>query len=409
MSNVKKLQLVSLIGGMYYYTPIFTLFLLMRNLDLGFIVAAQTIFTVGMLISTIPTGILADKWGQKRTIQIGLFLDALGMFLLLLTRSPLGLIAFFGIRGIGTGFRDGADEALLYDSYVSEYGTSEGYSRSFGKLLSNDTLGFVVATAIAGLAVQFFGKASYVPLVIATGMTSLFTLLIASTLKNRRHIAEHTGRGVFYSQLKDGLKIVKKSRTIIALTVLGLLTLNGEYFLRQTYQPYFQHLAVPAIFLGVALSAGKLLNFIAMRNAHRLEKYLTVDKILLWINLTLGFSFILFALTRSAWSLVAIFMLIQALLNSQQPVVSDYINQQIASGQRSTTLSTVSFIQNMGQVVARVLLGISIGVIGLGHTFIAQGIYMLVGTVIGIWYIRRCGCVQRVTHIIDDSPQVALA
>lgn len=398
MSNIKKLQIISLIGGMYYYTPIFTLFLLQRNLELGFIVAAQTVFTVGMLISTIPTGILADKWGQKRTIQIGLLLDAIGMFLLLLTRSPAGLIAFFGIRGIGIGFRDGADEALLYDSYLAENGSAEGYSRSYGKLLSNDTLGFVVATAIAGLAVQLFGGASYVPLVIATGLTTLLTLLVASTLQNKHHLSDHTSRATFFRQLKQGAKIVKNSRTIVALTVLGLLTLNGEYFLRQTYQPYFQHMAVPAIFLGVALSAGKLLNFIAMRNAHRLEKYLTVDKILLTINLTLGASFILFALSRSAWSLVLVFMLIQGLLNSQQPIVSDYINQQIETGQRSTMLSTVSFVQNIGQVIARVLLGLSIGLIGLNHTYIVQGTYMLLGTIIGIWYIRRCGCVHRVIH-----------
>lgn len=409
MSNIKKLQLISLIGGMYYYTPIFTLLLLMRNIDLGFIVAAQTVFTVGMLLSTIPTGILADKWGQKRTIQMGLLLDALGMFLLLFTRSPAGLVVFFAIRGVGIGFRDGADEALLYDSYIDEHKTSEGYSRAYGRLLSNDTLGFVVATAIAGLAVQFFGQASYVPLVIATAGTSLITFLMASTLKTCKHIAEHPVTESYFSHLKSGIKIVKKNHTIVALTLLGLLTLSGEYFLRQTYQPYFQQMAVPAIFLGLALSAGKLLNFMAVRNSHRLEKYFTVDRILLVINLAIGALYLLFAFLHSVWGVVAVFMLIQALINSQSPIVSDYINQQIASGQRSTILSTVSFATSMGQVVARVLLGISIGAIGLSHTFIAQGMYLLIGTVIGIWYIRSCGCVHKVTHIAEETPEVALA
>lgn len=398
MKNVKKLQIISFISGMYYYTPIFTLFLLQRNFELGFIVAAQTIFTVGMLISTIPTGILADKWGQKRTIQIGLLLDAVGMGLLLFTRNPAGLLIFFGIRGVGVGFRDGADEALLYDSYQAEQGTIKGYARAYGKMLSNDTLGFVLATAIAGVAVQVFGARSYVPLIAATGLTSLVTIGIASTLKSYKHTSKQTDQVKFFKQLKQGLHIVKQSRTIVALTILGLLTLNGEYFLRQTYQPYFQHMAVPSIFLGVALSAGKFLNFLALRNTHRLEKYFTVDKILLTINLVLGLSFIVLALSHSAWSLVVVFIAIQSLLNSQQPVVSDYINQQISSGQRSTTLSTVSFIKNIGQIIARILLGISIGIIGLGHTYVAQSVYLLVGAIIGVWYIRRCGCVHRVTH-----------
>jgi len=408
MKNIKKLQLMSLIGGMTFYTPIFTLFLLQRDVELGFIVAAQTLFTVGMLVSTIPTGILADRWGQKRTIQIGMVLDILSMLSLVLLHSPAALLAFFVVRGIGIGFRDGADEALLYDSFVEEYGNSKGYSRAFGKILSNDTLGFVAATAIAGFAVQFFGKASYVPMVVATALATALSLVIATSLRSCKHRNEHSGRANLINQLKSGFKTVKKSHTILALTLFGLLTVNGEYFLRQTYQPHFQSLAVPAIFLGLALSAGKLLNFVAMRSVHRFEEYFTVDRILLIINLTLGAGFILLALLHSVWGVVGAFILIQALLNSPQPIISDYINQQIESGQRSTTLSTVSFVQNIGQIIARVLLGVSIGAIGLSHTFIAQGTYLFIGTVVGVWYIRSCGCIHKIKHTQETATVISV-
>jgi MFS family permease len=409
MGNVKKLQWISLIGGMTFYTPIFTLFLLQHSYQLGFIVAAQTVFTVGMLVSTIPTGILADRWGQKRTIQIGMLLDILSMLLLLITHTPLGLIMFFGWRGVGIGFRDGADEALLYDSYVEEKGSADGYSRAFGKLISNDTLGFVIATAIAGVSVQLFGASSYAPLIVATMLATFGSLVITTTLRLCKHHAEHLGKTNLVQQLKSGAKVVRKNHTIMALTLFGLLTLSGEYFLRQTYQPLFQQMAVPALFLGVALSAGKLLNFVAVRNAHRLEKYFTVDKILLWIIMSLGLSYVLLGVVHSAWAVVVVFMLIQGLINSQSPVISDYINQQIASGQRSTTLSTVSFIQSVGQIIARLLLGLSIGAIGLGHTYIAQGAYLLIGGIIGVWYIRRCGCVHKVTHLEQEASQPVAA
>src|SRR3989338_7660284 len=157
MNNIKKLQLISFIGGMYYYTPIFTLFLLERNLNLSLIVAAQTVFSVAMMLSVLPTGILADKFGQKLAIQIGLFLDAASMLGLLFIHTMPALIVFFALRGISVGFRSGSDEALLYDSYVAKHGSAEGYSKVYGKMMSNDVLGFVVATSIAGLAVHFFG------------------------------------------------------------------------------------------------------------------------------------------------------------------------------------------------------------------------------------------------------------
>jgi MFS family permease len=121
MNNIKKLQLISLLNGMTFYTAIFTLFLLQRHLELGFIVAAQTLYTVGVMVSTVPTGVLADRWGQKRTIQIGLLLVVLTMLQLLILRSKFMFLMFFFFRGVGGGFLDGADEALLYDSYVAEH------------------------------------------------------------------------------------------------------------------------------------------------------------------------------------------------------------------------------------------------------------------------------------------------
>lgn len=402
MTNIKKLQLISLIGGMYYYTPIFTLLLLQRSISLGFIVAAQTVFSVAMMLSVVPTGLLADRFGQKLTIQVGLVLDALGMLLLLFVHNPVGLIIFFALRGVSVGFRSGSDEALLYDSYVDEHKTAEGYSRSYGTMVSNDILGFVVATAVAGFAVALFGDASYNPLVVATGLTTLAALAVASTLKRKTHRVEHDKRGNMFGQLKQGVKVVTKSRTITALTIAGLLTLNGEYFLRQTYQPFFQDMMVPALFLGLALSAGKLLNFAVIRNVHKLEEFLTVDRIILWVNLLLGIAFIAFALVRSVWALVLVFVIIQALLNAERPVVSDYINQRIGPGQRSTVLSTVSFALNIGQIVARLALGLSIGLVGMGSTFIVQGVYLVIGSIIGVWYLRRCGCVHRVKHNLSD-------
>lgn len=359
-----------------------------------------------MLVSTVPTGILADRWGQKRVILLGMLLDMLPIIALAVFRSPTALLAFFAVRGVAIGARDGADEALLYDSYVEENGTSKGYNRAFGKMLSNDTLGFVIATAVAGFGVQFFGASSYIPLILVTALATFVSMLLGFTLRVCKHHTEHPSKAKFLDQIKSGMKVVKTNHTIKALTIFGLLTLSGEYFLRQTYQPQFEQAAVPAIFLGLALSAGNLLNFITMRNVHRLEKYFTVDKLLLLITLALGVAYVLLGFSRSAWAVVVVFMLIQGLLNTQQPIISDYVNQQIESGRRSTTLSAISFVQNMGQVIARVLLGISIGAIGLGHTYIAQGIYLILGGIIGVWYIRSCGCIYKIKHKENTSPAV---
>lgn len=396
MNNVKKLYLISLTSGMLFYAPIMTLFLLQREISVAFLIAAQTVFSVAMMAAELPTGILADKYGQKASIRLGLLLDAFGMLQLLLVHNQLALLAYFAVRGISVAFRSGSDEALLYESYVEEHGSAKGYSKAYGAYLSNDLLGFIIATALAGLAVQLFDSTAYIPLIISTGLM----VLAAFGITYRLSVSEtpKAAKQEFKSlpHLKQSLKLVRQNQTIFALLIAGLLTLNGEYFLRQSYQPFFQNMAVPAIFLGVALAVGKLLNFAVIRCSHLLEKYLTVDQIILWVNLLTGILFIGLALARSPWALLAVFILIQGLLNAERPVVSDYVNQHVESYQRSTVLSAVSFAQNLGQVFARLGLGLSVGLIGIGSSYAVQGTYMVIGVLIGVWYLRRCGCVHKV-------------
>ncbi len=395
MNNLKKLYLISLASGMLFYTPIMTLFLLERGISLGFLVAAQTMFSVAMMAAELPTGVLADKYGQKVSIRLGLLLDAFGMLQLLLLHNQLALIAYFAVRGVSVAFRSGSDEALLYESYVEEHGSAKGYSKAYGKYLSNDLLGFILATALAGLAVQLFGSGAYAPLILATGVIVLVALGITYSLQVSEKPKALKQEFKSITHLKKSLKLVKQNRTIFALLIAGLLTLNGEYFLRQTYQPFFQEMAVPALFLGVALAAGKFLNYIVIRWSHVMEKYLTVDQIIFWVNLMTGILFIGLSLARSPWALVPVFILIQGLLNAERPVVSDYINQRVQSYQRSTVLSAVSFAQNLGQVFARLALGVSVGLLSIGSTYVVQGTYMVIGSVLGVWYLRRCGCVHK--------------
>lgn len=409
MTNLKKLYLVSLTSGMLFYTPVMTLFLLQRGISVGFLVVAQTVFSIAMMLGEIPTGVLADKYGQKVSIRLGLLLDAFGMLQLLLIHSQLALIIFFAVRGISVAFRSGSDEALLYESYIEEHGSAKGYSKAYGKYLSNELLGFIAAAAISGLAVQLYGSAAYGPLITATGIMVLIGLAITFTLKVKRQAKNKDQVFNSFAHIKQSFSVVRKNRTIFALLLAGILTLNGEYFLRQTYQPYFQQLMVPAVFLGVALAAGKLLNYGVIRWSHLLEKYLTVDQVILWVNLLTGIMFVALAMARSPWMVVPVFILIQGLLNAERPIVSDYINQRVESFQRSTVLSAISFAQNLGQVFARLALGTSLGLISIGPTFAVQGAYMILGTLIAVWYLRKCGCVHKVQPTKSTSDDLSFS
>lgn len=400
VKNVKKLKIIGFLSELYFYTPIFTLFLLGHGITLEFIIFAQVVYSVALLVAEIPTGFFADKYGDKAAVVSGLLLDAVGMLILFANPSPVGLIIFFAVRGVSGAFLSGSTEALLFESHkLEESESKESYQKAFGRFLSNGILAFVVATFVAGVLVQIFGEASYVPIILITASATISALMVALTLKNVRSHHEEVGEIHFMKHSKESIGIVRAERTVRALTLVALLTISAEYFLRQSYQPLFESAGVIPLFLGLSLAFGSLLNYFIVRYSYLLEKIMTLDKILLLHNLLLAAGFMLLAIFRNPYVLVLAYILLQGLFNAQRPIVSDYINERIDARKRSTVLSTISFTQSFFSIITRVLLAFSLGLFGLQKTLGIQAVYLVVGIAIGYWCMRRCGCVHRIkTH-----------
>ncbi len=397
MANVKKLKIIGFLSELYFYTPIFTLFLLGYGLRLEHIILAQVIYSVASLFGEIPTGYLADRFGQKSSIIAGLSLDAIGMILLAFNPSMTGLVIFFVLRGLSGAFLSGSLEALLFESNKNEKDGNETYQQAFSKVLSNGILAFICATAISGILVQYFGDAAYRPIMFMTALATMTALLLALSLRDIRGHQDEAREIRFMKHMAESGRVVLKEHTVRALTLVALLTISGEYFLRQTYQPLFQEAHVLPLFLGLTLSIGSLVNFFVVRYAFHLESFLTLDKILLLFNLLMVVGYAGLALCSSPYMLVGFYILLQGLFNAQRPIVSDYVNERIDAKKRSTVLSTISFAQSFFSIITRILLALSLGAFGLRHTLGFQALYLLVGIAIGYWYMRRCGCVHRIT------------
>lgn len=411
MNNVKKLKTIGFLSELYFYTPIFTLYLLNNSIGLETIIFAQILYSIGSLVGEIPTGYFADKYGDKQAVVLGLVLDMLGMFLLFISPTLPSLVVFFLIRGVSGAFLSGSTEALLYESHRLESTGKETYQQAFGRYLSNGILAFMSATFIAGVLVQVLGVSSYRPIILMTALSTLSALGLALTIKNVRVKNRTEAAEIkFIKHASESLSIVRSERTVRALTVVALLTVSAEYFLRQSYQPLFESAGVIPLFLGLSLTIGSALNYIIVRNSYRLEKYLTLDKILLLHNLLMAFGFALMALFLNPYVLVGAYILLQGLFNAQRPIVSDYVNERIGPEKRSTVLSTISFGQSLMSILTRLLLAASLGLFGLQKTLGLQAAYLVVGISIGYWYMRRCGCVHRINKhdgeaCLDDCPE----
>jgi len=365
--NLRIFKTIGLLKGLYFYIPIFTFFLLAENVSLSSVVISQVFYSLFTFLGEVPTGMFADRFGQKISIILGYAIEALGIALVVFFPTTIGLYIAYSIRGLAGSFLSG------------------------------------ISTALAGIAYQFWGTQAFIPLITLTAICILGAGIASLFLKDYKVLApEADGAGMF-SVLKESFSLIRRNETIFTLMIVGILTIAGEYFIQSVYQPHFAVNDVPAFWVGAALSLGTLLSVITTRSAYLLEKYLSLEKILLILNLTIGIAYILMAFLLSPVFLVGLYVLMNGLFSLQGPIVSDYINMRTKSSIRTTVLSGISFVRRFFQVFITWALGISVGVLGIQTSLVIQGMYLIIGIVIGYYLLVKCGCTYKIANIEGEQ------
>lgn len=395
MRNTTRFYIVGFLRNLYFYLPIFTLFLLDRDISMEIVVFSQLFYSLLQFVAEVPTGLFADRFGQKTSIIIGYLIEALGIAAVIISPTVLGLYVCYSLGGLSMAFLSGSEEALLYESAKHE---KKNFQRAYGKFIAMQTWGMVAGTALSGVAVHFSGASSYVGLMAGT-VVALLVCAILSLLHRPYHakIAEgEQGAGMF-DMLKKSVKLIRSNDTVFNLMLGATLTLSGEYFLLGVYQPIFVESSVPNALLGITFAAGLAFSALLVSRVDILERYLTLDKIILYVALVLGLSYAVLGVSHHPIVVVVAFLFLRSVMEVERPIVSDYINEHVPSDIRSTTLSGVSLADRLASVVQRLVLTGAVALGGVRLSLLTQAGYLIIGGLIAYWLFRRCGCVHRIS------------
>src|SRR5256712_9058520 len=107
----------------------------------------QAVFALVIRAGEVPSGLLADLWGRKKTLLLGSTLKAVSFSLLPLWSSYEGFLFYHLTMGIALSMISGGDVALLYDSYLAAGGEK---SRPTA-MLGNAKLAAQTGAAVRGL------------------------------------------------------------------------------------------------------------------------------------------------------------------------------------------------------------------------------------------------------------------
>ena len=113
LGNGEKLAIITFFQNLYLYNHVGALYLQYRGLSLLQINSIVSIILGTIFLSEVPTGIVSDKIGRKKSIVISLFLLFLGEAFCLFAKNYLSFVFIAVLVGIGYSFLSGANEALI--------------------------------------------------------------------------------------------------------------------------------------------------------------------------------------------------------------------------------------------------------------------------------------------------------
>ena len=352
------------------------------------LVLIGTIMELAVLFFEIPTGLVADYFGRKKSFIFGTFL--IGVAHLLEGSFPtFWAIAVAAVLwGIGWTFISGAETAWIADEIENDeldYVLLKG-----AKLASiGSFLGIIVSVMIATVfSVQM-------AILIAGGLLVFIAIVSLKLVRETKFKSiareEASSIGQMASVIKGGLSQIKGNSILIGLAVItifvglaseGFDRLWGAHFIEG-----FQLNEADAIYwFGAFYAIAFLLNIGLLKVVETFVKERFATVLFLFNSLLVVFMFV-FAMSNALIIAAMLYWVIASLRVVNSPLMSIMTNKQLQSQGRATTLSMYGQLDAFGQVAGGPLVGVIALYTSIQGGLIASAI-LIVPTLYFIWRMR---------------------
>ena len=354
-----------------------TIFLLDAGLSNTEAFAANAFFTAGMVLFEVPTGIVADTAGRRRSYLLGtvtLSVSTLLYVLLWQIAAPFwGWAVVSVLIGLGFTFFSGAVEAWLVDAL-----TATGFTGSVesvfgrGQVVSGAAMlgGSVAGGFIAeqwSLAVPFVLRGLILVLMFVAAL-ALMDDIGFTPVKGGRVTTEV--RNVASASIEYGWRVPAVKWLMVEALTVGGVGIYAFYAL----QPYLLELygdpdAYQIAGLVAAVVAGAQIIGDSRRHGSAGFFGRRTSALVLIAVLNVA-TLALIGLANSFWAVLGLIVVWGLLFSASMPIRKTYLNGLIPSRQRATILSFDSMMDSTGGVWTQPLLGRAADVWGYGPSYL---------------------------------------
>jgi MFS family permease len=364
--------------------PIIVIYFLFNNLNYTQIGILAAVTSIIHLSTEVHGGIFADLKGKRTSLILHSIFGIFTMLLYFIGNSfPWFLMASI-TYGISGSFISGTRNALLYDSLKQLDRTSE-FKKFNGKvLLYSHTI-----NALILLAVPFiYTYNNKLPFLIGVGffiaslITALYFVEPPMTRKSQSTLA------MYNSKFIEALKEVKLSKKLLSAILMAMVTAAFVYMSAPFMQPLMQIAGLPIIYFGVVYAFMRAIMGLGGVITHKMEKYLSLEKLLFIGAGIMVVSFLGFSL--GAGIVIIISLILMKLASGYNRIIlDDEINKNIKSKNRTTVLSISSLFQQLMNAGLIFIFGIVADQIGIQNMFYYALALFLVCIIAALFFMRK--------------------
>lgn len=352
-----RLQMIRLLSlsalGSFRLGGVWVLLLASRGFSMVEIGIAEGVFHIASLLFEIPSGVISDVFGRRRSMICSRMMGLTSSLLMVVSQGLGGVCLSLVFGALSYNFESGAREALAYDS-LKEQGREEAYLRYASVDMMIYRVGGASASLLAGLSLLIGYKAAnlldaamdFICLLIALGLKEVRLEPAAGDVSAGRQIARCVRETVGFL-----ITQVRARRIMLANAFAGAIAILISFFLQAQLPLAGLQSAYlgPALFvMGLGGAAGaKLATEFAKMGYKRLYA-LCLGGVLL--GLAMGASSVPVVMTAGGF--------IAGMFDDMLQVRTDaLLNDRFPSSQRATLLSVSSLCFSLVMIALSPLAG----------------------------------------------------
>jgi MFS family permease len=362
-----------------------TLFMLDAGLDIFEVFVVNAAFTVGLVLFEIPTGVVADSTGRRRSFLPSVLILIIGTLGYLSIAGPAGGLAGWIllplILGIGYSFYSGAAEAWLVDALHAV-----GHDGQLDRIFARSEIVTSAAIVLGSVGGGLLGTLDLSwPLVLRAVLLAGVFMVGLSVMRDIGFVPRAHRMSAMPTEMRDVLRasidFARNSRS--ARLLMSVALIQGMFSIWGFYaaQPYLLELlrrdavwvaGIITALMALAINAGNLaVEFIARFCGHRRTTLLIAAATVLATAAAVA------GLADSFWTVLLMLLLINAAQGVGGPVQRAYLHTIAPSAERATVASAASLVGGVGGISGQLGLGWIARTHSLGGGYLTAGVTLL--------------------------------